>query len=346
MKIMTVTLPVEKKTDIPPVKNRVDDFLIHTMPKRFINVKFQERVSHKGAGLLILGIGGIILILGVLFVYFYVIKPGFSQDKSEVVVKTVAPLGNEAENAKNKAESATTSNSSSLQQSETAVQASPSAGNATATSTGSAVTATGSQEIATTTTEIIADDSAKANGVIVADSDSDGLNDVEEVFLGTDKASADSDGDGYGDLSELLSLYNPTGKGDLKDDLKIKKYFNRTNAYSLYYPNALNLSEVPDSAIFKIDDLQFIQVIVSENSKSQSLQDWYKEQSQASEIQDSQKIEKKGWEGIKSREGMIVYLLNPLSKDIYTINYNSGDNGAYAYKEIFQMMVNSLELGQ
>ena len=50
------------------------------------------------------------------------------------------------------------------------------------------------------------------------DSDADGLSDMVEDSLGTDKNSKDTDGDGYEDKSELLSGHNPQGTGKILID--------------------------------------------------------------------------------------------------------------------------------
>ncbi len=51
------------------------------------------------------------------------------------------------------------------------------------------------------------------------DSDNDGLSDLFEDAIGTDKNSKDSDNDSYSDKQELLSAYNPLGEGKLAYDL-------------------------------------------------------------------------------------------------------------------------------
>lgn len=47
------------------------------------------------------------------------------------------------------------------------------------------------------------------------DSDGDGLTDMFEDAIGTDKNKKDTDGDGYDDKSELNNGYNPNGTGDV-----------------------------------------------------------------------------------------------------------------------------------
>ncbi|MBU1703684.1 S-layer homology domain-containing protein, partial [Patescibacteria group bacterium] len=54
---------------------------------------------------------------------------------------------------------------------------------------------------------------SKAHAAFAPDTDGDGLNDLEEIFIKTDLNNADTDGDGYKDESEFLQNYNPTVAG-------------------------------------------------------------------------------------------------------------------------------------
>ncbi len=56
---------------------------------------------------------------------------------------------------------------------------------------------------------------ANLNGM---DSDGDGLPDVVETALATDKTKADSDGDGFSDKDEVLGGFDPLGAGNLPID--------------------------------------------------------------------------------------------------------------------------------
>lgn len=49
----------------------------------------------------------------------------------------------------------------------------------------------------------------KNNCSVDSDADADGLNDCEELDLGTDPESADSDGDGYSDADEITCVSSP-----------------------------------------------------------------------------------------------------------------------------------------
>lgn len=61
---------------------------------------------------------------------------------------------------------------------------------------------------------------ADSNLNIGDDSDSDGLSDIAEAALGTNKDKSDSDGDGFTDKDEILRGYNPIGTGKINYDTK------------------------------------------------------------------------------------------------------------------------------
>ena len=50
------------------------------------------------------------------------------------------------------------------------------------------------------------------------DADNDGLSDMVEDAIGTDKNNNDSDGNGYSDKDEIIKGYNPNGSGKIVDD--------------------------------------------------------------------------------------------------------------------------------
>ena len=55
------------------------------------------------------------------------------------------------------------------------------------------------------------------------DSDNDGLSDMAEDSISTDKAKPDSDNDGYNDRDEIINGYNPKGAGKLNIDTNLAK---------------------------------------------------------------------------------------------------------------------------
>ncbi len=181
-----------------------------------------------------------------------------------------------------------------------------------------------------------------------ADSDSDGLTDKEELVLGSDSNLSDSDGDGYADLAELKSLYNPNGAGKIGDNPNIASYANTTNKYNLIYPK--NWSVMPSSGdssiIFKASDNHFIQIITQTNTNKESISAWYSSQFGIAVINDSDKIAFADWQGIRSEDGLTVYLTDAGNNNIYTITYNIGIDNILEYKNIFDMLVASFNISK
>ena len=179
------------------------------------------------------------------------------------------------------------------------------------------------------------------------DTDQDGLTDTEEMLFGSNVNETDTDEDGYEDLSEVLNLYDPNGKGKIYDNKNIEKYTNSKFSYSLYYPNVWLVDEVDEqnSIIFRLGKNQFIQIIVQANEDKQKIEEWYKSQFEVNAIDENLMINKQNWLGIKSEDGLIVYLAGPENNNIITVTYNLGLDDTLYYKNIFEMMVNSLEIG-
>ena len=181
-----------------------------------------------------------------------------------------------------------------------------------------------------------------ANGI---DSDGDGLTDNEEQLLGTDLSSANSDGDGYGDLVELKNLYNPAGAGRLIENLNIREMTNATYHYSVYYPTewAGGASSNDESIIFMSADNHFIQIITQPNDSGQIINDWYREQFSLSEIATEFFVVGSDWVGLKSPDGLTVYLNDQAQENIFALTYNIGSSSTLEYKNIFDMMVKSFK---
>lgn len=178
------------------------------------------------------------------------------------------------------------------------------------------------------------------NGV---DLDSDGLTDKEEAVLGSDLNSADGDGDGYGDFSEAMNLYNPAGAGKLADSDKIKNYLNNTYGYEVLYSAALPVVEVggKDSIIFRSADNHFIQIIAQANQEKLTINEWYNQQFGATAAENLSIISGGGWQGVRSADGLVVYLADNSLQYIFVISYNTGEQNILEYKNIFEMMLKS-----
>lgn len=313
------------ESSISVLENQVEDksMAIHAMPERFRN-QTVKRHGAKTAGIAIM-IGGIaiLLIVSAVLYYFLFVKSKTAVVKEQNVVEKVVE-----------------------QQPSAAVEIPE---YPTATGTEKMTLPPGNEIIpvdeATTTPK---DDATKTDIELKsgADGDNDGLTDIEEIILNSDSFAADTDGDGYLDGSELINLYNPAGAGRLTENSNISVYENKTFFYGLLYPSIwqMSVNGGDDSLMFKTADNQFIQIIVQPNVNKQNLNEWYMEQLGVSKIEESYEISGNGWTGIKSPDGLNLYLMDSKQNHIFSLTYNLGGGTVLEYFNIFQMMIKSFNL--
>ena len=96
-----------------------------------------------------------------------------------------------------------------------------------------------------------------------------------------------------------------------------------------------------DSIMFKSDDNHFIQLIIQPNVDQQSIEDWYQQQFAGENVEEERLIATDSWQGIRSKDGLIVYLTDNSYNYIFVLSYNSGSDNILSYKNIFEMMVKS-----
>lgn len=331
-------------------KKAEDKVIIHTMPKRFYSSSAGYDKSKK-VGVIIISIGVFFLVAIAIFLYFFFIKspeeiisvPVVNTGSSSDVKTPVGTTDNKKDNqVKDDSSNNGVIDKNEVTDKENDIKNDEKNIEILASSTPEIIDKV--EEIATTTPELVED---KVKIKTAVDSDKDGLTDSEENIFGTILNLRDSDGDGYDDLSEVLSLYNPAGEGSIIVNAGIEKYTNSKNSYSLYYPKIMSFETVggsEDSMIFKFPNGQIIQVIVEPNQEKLSIIEWYKKQFGVDSIKNDQQVYKKGWTGVRSEDGLVVYLTNPGSSNIYTLAYNISADYTLTYKNIFELMINSLEL--
>ena len=308
---------------------QIDDIAIHTMPERFRHQPVKVD-SAKSAGLLIIGGGAVFLILISAGLYYYLFKKPTITVKQEPTVAEVAPA-NEAANQTQPEVNQNESAPETLTATTTEPEILP-PDNGLATST------------ATSTPETVAPEFV---GLMPGlNGDSDGLTDAEEIILGTGTSTPDTDGDGYLDGAELLNLYDPAGSGKLAANPNIALYENKTFNYSVLHPRAweLTVNGGDDSIMFKTADNQFFQIIVQPNANQETLDQWYLDQLGAAAVNDSDRVSGSNWQGIKSSDGLTLYLMDSGQKYIFTLAYNPGENNVLEYINIFNLMIKSFSL--
>jgi len=328
------------------VENIEKDVTVYTMPKRFLGKKLDANKAKK-TGAIILSLGFLFLVAAGVFIYWYVFKnkPNATVQNTPTAINTTSQNTNN-DASQEPARSAATSSDFVVSNN---IDQSSLISSTTEDLLSGSVATSSEYEIGDNqnipNVPIVPATSTKKILTTAPDSDSDGLTDLEEVVIGTKPTEVDSDGDSYNDLAELKGLYNPAGEGKLLVNTKFEVYSDPTFGYTLYYPKAwtINNGAGDGATVFQIDDKQFIEITVVDNTKKQTIEDWYKEQFNTNLILPTQAVYKKEWSGIASEDGLRVYLSNPLGDKIYSLFYNIGDGTVLGHKNIFNLMIDSLK---
>ena len=176
------------------------------------------------------------------------------------------------------------------------------------------------------------------------DTDNDGLTDVEETLLGTDQNNADTDGDGYPDGKEVRSLYNPNGVNKLIDNDRIAFFDDVDLGISLLYPATWVKEISTDQKLitFRDNNNHMFQIYILETDDS--LDNYYLKNFNVDKIAETARYTANGWSGIKTDNGLIIYIKAPDKNKIYVLEYNVAVDDVVEYKTIYQAMVNSFKI--
>ncbi len=181
------------------------------------------------------------------------------------------------------------------------------------------------------------------------DTDQDGLTDIEETLLySTNKNEFDTDGDGYSDKQELLNLYNPSGLAPIRliDSGNVKDFENKNYKYKIYYPTKWKVKSLDGSekeVLFTSTTGEFIEVIVTENTKNLSLDEWFKQNFGEQVFKTVLRVKtKSGLVGLRSLDRRTVYFAR--GKYIFAITHNIGTKKQMDYGVTFEMMVKSFRI--
>lgn len=177
--------------------------------------------------------------------------------------------------------------------------------------------------------------------VLGADRDNDGLTDAEEDLLGSNKDSADSDNDGFGDLREVLNLYNPVGKDKLIDNPRIKSYLADDQSFYFLYPSTWTRVSDKGSPVFTSPDGHFIQLIVSDNERRETLDDYARNTLGLMNIEAQQRQTEETWRGIITADGLTMHIMGNKQDKIYTWHYSPANSAVLEYPNIFKVFIKS-----
>lgn len=187
-----------------------------------------------------------------------------------------------------------------------------------------------------------------------ADSDGDGLTDIEETVYGTNASQPDSDGDSFIDgkrqegtsfIGEVFNGYNPAGDGRLEGSALVKRQENSTQEYSILLPTPWTAVTDSSGGVL-INPSQstgeLFQVRIDTNPSRLSPQEWYLAANPSANASELTAITVNALEGLYSEDQSTVYLFRDTK--VYMIQYSTGTLTQVNYRTTFDMMVRSFKL--
>lgn len=282
--------------------------------------------KHQAVGMMIIG-GGLVLIGALVYLsYVFIIKP---QTKP-----VTPPVANVQEPAKSSVINMQTATSSDE-------VAAPSVSDV------ATVTPTTIDFVSSSSVTAMAEESSGRNSENlppILDADNDGLNNDEELVLGTNPDIGDSNANNYTDLVEINNGYNPNGTGKLSTNANLATYTNSAFAYNILYPKDWEFSSLSEDTVivFNAPDDSIIQVSVQENTDKQGILAWYTDSFSDSLTTYDKLKSTASWDGIMSADGLNFYLTDKKKTNLYTISYIPAVSGRVVYPNIFKLMIDSL----
>ncbi|NCN25893.1 hypothetical protein COT94_01590 [Candidatus Falkowbacteria bacterium CG10_big_fil_rev_8_21_14_0_10_37_14] len=184
------------------------------------------------------------------------------------------------------------------------------------------------------------------NYAVADDRDIDGLTDYEETIFDTSKDNVDSDGDGYNDGTEVINLYNPTGKDQLTGSPRIKQYKREEYLLSVLVPSQWLVDFKPQGSVgvvsFTAEDNQRFLIDIMSNDKKLSADAYYLEVSGAKDIRPEQRRTGVDWSGVLSEDGLAAYVVGKDGKFTYHLSYDPAADSMLKYPHLFTVLVKSL----
>ncbi|TAK04946.1 hypothetical protein EPO33_03025 [Patescibacteria group bacterium] len=222
--------------------------------------------------------------------------------------------------------------------------------NAPATSTPAVTTST---PAVTTSTPANTNQNANVNAPaptgpvrLAADSDVDGLTDLEELLYRANPNRPDTDDDGFLDGAEVFNLYDPAAgaRAELIAATSSVMLFTEPG-YSLLAPVAWRRNVIDpesQSVAWIAASGEFVQVLLEDNVDNLPLTEWYLERSPGvprSQIQPF--TTRSGLSGVRSPDGFTSYVAIAPGR-VLVLAYTLGGRSEAAFRRTYEMMANSL----
>lgn len=180
-----------------------------------------------------------------------------------------------------------------------------------------------------------------------ADTDSDGLSNVEELMYGTDFRDPDSDGDSYLDGNEVFHRFDPRGlaPSTLLDTGAVKVLSSTDLPFTIFFPSSWNPVSTPASqrVSFRSATGALVNVLWVEKTPDQTLAVWYDAQVGDIPVSRLQTMTtKEGYSTLLGADERVVYL--DAGSRVYTLIYDLGTAKSIEFLQTFKMMTNSFKL--
>ncbi len=180
-----------------------------------------------------------------------------------------------------------------------------------------------------------------------ADTDRDGLTDIEEGIFKTEINNPDSDMDGNPDGQEIISLEDPSQVNGAKLAASglINVYTNPTYSYSFFYPASWLARAIPETdnqeVLVITNTGEFFSATVENNPEGLSPKDWYLRQSPHTDESLLYSTLVNNQEAVWNQEHLTIYI----NKDdrVYILSYNVGTEEEANFKTTFEMLINSFQ---
>jgi hypothetical protein len=179
-----------------------------------------------------------------------------------------------------------------------------------------------------------------------ADTDSDGLTNVEELLYGTDFRNPDSDGDTFLDGNEVFHRFDPIGlaPSTLLDTGSVRVLESLELPFTMFYPTTWNPVSTPASqrVTFRAATGASITILWQDKNPNVDLEGWYESSVDDDTSRLQTTITKEGYTALIEPDERVMYIEG--TDKAYTVMYDLGDTLTIEFLQTFKMMVNSFKL--